>query len=134
MKKLLFLILSTILFAGEDYELKLYEKVLPILFSQNKISVYADIKSEELLYDSKILILSKDCRDATFLIGKNFDNLENSCKNKPIFATSYRSFTELENSFGAFYWRKGRPQIKFNSSNIEKFNLFLPKSLQKYSK
>ena len=130
---LLILCCFTILFAGEDYELKLYEKVLPLLFSEDSLKVYGDSEAKEILDESKILVLTRSCNDATLLIGKNFDDLESSCKNKPIFATSYRAFTDLESSFGAFYWRKGRPQIKFNSSNIKKFNLFLPNNLQRYA-
>ncbi|MEA3228820.1 MAG: hypothetical protein U9P38_07095, partial [Campylobacterota bacterium] len=66
-------------------------------------------------------------------IGKRFDTLDDSCKTKPIFATSYRSYRDLKSSFGSFYWRNGKPQIKFKLNKVEEFKLFLPKSLKKYA-
>jgi len=132
LKKLLILLifLSSTLFAGENYELKLYEKILPIIFQTDKLVVYVDSSSKEIFKNSNIFTITSDCDKATVVIGKN---LKKSCPDKPFFATSHRSFENLENSFGVFYWRNGIPNIKFNSSNIIKFNLFLPQSLKKYS-
>jgi len=134
LKKLLLILilLQNILFAENNYELKLFEKVLPAIFKIDKVLVYADADAKNILQNSSVLVLTNDCNKATLLLGKKFDNLDNSCIDKPLFATSYRSFKNEENSFGAFYWRKGRPQIKFEKSNLEKFNLDLPVSLRQY--
>jgi hypothetical protein len=76
----------------------------------------------------------ESCNDSVVVIvGKGFKRDIDIC-NKPIFATSYRSFKNLENSFGAFYWRKGRPQIKFKVNIINKYDLRLPNSLERYAK
>ena len=128
----LFLLFNTIVFANSNYELKLYEKVLPLVFNNITMLIYADKNSQKIIKESDVFKLIPECDDAVLLIGKNFDNLKESCKRKPIFSTSYRSYKNEENSIGAFYWRKGRPQLKFNISNINKFNLFIPKDLKKY--
>lgn len=130
---LIFFIFSTLSFASYDnYELKLYEKILPMILTENLL-IYADNNSKSIIEDSSILKTTLDCKKATLLIGKKFNNLDGKCKNKPIFSTSHRSFKKTTNSIGAFYWRKGRPQIKFNTSTMEKFNLMLPRSLKEFA-
>lgn len=127
------LLFGSFVFASGNYELKLYEKVLPIVLSEEKIVVYADESSQEILKDSHIFELSDNCSKATLLIGKDFSGLDDNCLNKPIFATSYRSFKEFNSSFGAFYWRKGRPQIRFSRHQMKAFKFYLPNSLLKYT-
>ena len=138
MKNLLLLLLLLLLgvdniFAGVNYELKLYEKILPIILKEESIVVYADSGSSAILKDSRVFKVTDRCLDASLLIGKRFENIDIECLKKPIFATSYRSFKSYKNSFGAFYWRKGRPQIKFKKEKIDKLKLFLPDSLSKYT-
>lgn len=137
MKKILIILLLfyNILNANNNYELKLYEKVLPSIFKQTPIKIFADKNIKEILKYSQLFHIVDNCDNAVMLlVGKNFSDLSKECKNKPIFSTSYRDFKNNDNSFGAFYWRKGRPQIKFKNSVISKFNLHLPNNLKKYSK
>jgi len=135
MKKILFiyLFLHTLLNADSNYELKLYETVIPSIITKQLIKVYLDKDAKILLKDSSKFKILNNCDESVdILIGKNFDDLSNECKNKPIFSTSYKSFKHTKNSFGAFYWRKGRPQIKFKGETIDKFKLHLPNSLERY--
>lgn len=134
MKKwvLVFLFFNTIVSASTAYELKLYEQILPLIFQNEPIEIYVDSKSKEMLEGSKIFFIVDECIDADLLIGKDFHELSSFCNTKPIFTTSYQSFKNTKNSFGAFYWRKGRPQIKFNFSRIEGMNLNFPKPLHRY--
>ena len=125
-------ILTKLLFAN-NYELKLYEHILPSIF-KGKILIYTDSKSKEILENSKILTIVDKCSEANLLIGKNFNNLDELCKKTPLFTTSYKSYKNNKDSFGAFYWRKGRPQLKFKKDVIEKLNFILPNNLQKYVK
>jgi len=133
LKKILFILifLNINLFSSENYELKLYEKILPIIFKTDRLIVYTDKYSQEIFKNSKVFSLVSSCEKATIIIGKNF---EKSCQKKPLFSTSYRSFENSKNSFGVFYWRNGVPNIMFNSKNIKRFHLFLPQSLKKYEK
>ena len=133
MKKFLIssIFISSIAFSSENYELKLYEKIFPILFKTDKLIVYADNSSKRIFRDSNIFTLTSNCEESTLIIGKDFEKI---CENKPIFTTSYRNFENLDNSFGVFYWRNGVPKIRFNLFNVKKFNLFLPQGLKKYAK
>ena len=135
MKKIIIISIFIIntLFASDSYESKLYEKILPMVFQQKNINIFPDNEAKDFFKNSSKFNIVYNCDDADLLVGKSIENFPLDCKNKPIFATSYRLFSN-ENSFGAFYWRKGRPQIKFKLSVIEKFNLHLPQSFKKYAK
>ena len=136
MKYIILLIGLTIgLFSDTKYELKLYQNILPIIFEKEVLFVFTqDEEQLNIIKDSSVFTVVKNCAESDLIIGKEFDKLPTECLDKPIFATSYRSFVNSQNSFGAFYWRKGRPQIKFKLENIEKYNLDLPNSLIKYAK
>jgi len=137
MKKLIILcaVFRVMLFANEDYELKLYEKILPDIFTQIPIYIYTTQEVKEILQKStKFKVVNRCNKRVVLLIGEDFTNLSAECKNKPVFATNYRTFRDNSNSFGAFYWTKGRPQIYFKQKNVEKFHLMLPHYLRKYEK
>jgi hypothetical protein len=123
----------TLLNAQSDYELKLYETIIPSIFKDRPLRVYLDSDMQSMLQNSKKFTIVKECDDSVnLLIGKKFQNLPAICRDKPLFATKYRTFKEHPNSFGAFYWRKGRPQIKFKKSTLFKYGIDLPNSLQRY--
>ncbi len=133
MKKIIFIIFIFVnLYATDNYTLKLYEAILPKIFDVPiKVYIKDDIKS--ILSVSREFIVVDSCDETVdILIGKHFDNLPESCQKKPVFATSYNEYKDNIHSFGAFYWRKGRPQIRFNQINLQKYNLVLPTELQKY--
>ncbi len=132
---LLILSLTIQLLSNDNYELKLYQTLLPTIFQKDTLTIYVkDIEQLNIIKGSTILKVSNNCANVDLIIGKNFDNLPQECKAKPIFSTSYRSFINSENSFGAFYWSKGRPQVQFKLKIIEKYSLYLPNNLMKYAK
>ena len=134
MRKLLivFIFITYSFSSNNNYELKLYEKILPNIFKK-ELLIYADKNSKEILQDSNILKLTTNCIDADIFIGKSFKNLPLKCQDKPIFSTNYRSFLNNDNSIGAFYWRKGRPQIKFKLDVLKRYNLKLSQSLMEFT-
>jgi len=134
--RVIFSILSLFLalFAQDNYELKLYEKILPVIFKVQNLNIYVDEDSKSIIKNTKFFYIVSDCTNASLLIGKKFNSLKNECLSKPRFATSYKSFMKQPNVIGAFYWRKSRPQIRFKSENILKYHLFLPDSLRRFAK
>ena len=135
MKKIFILLsINILLFAQGSYELKLFEQIIPAIFKQKQVKVYADEDVKELLKSSNKFQLVNSCSEANvIIIAYSLNNLHDNCVNRPIFATSYKTFKNNNNSFGAFYWRKGRPQIKFKSKTLDKYHLELPENLQKYA-
>ena len=133
MKKILFIFVMTISVYGSD-ELKIYERVLPSIFRVSKINVFI---SDDLRYNiskSKYFRVVNHCEDAMLLMGSGFKNLKKECLQKPVFATNYITYKKYKNSFGAFYWRKARPQLKFNLDVLGRLHLVLPRTLQKYAR
>jgi hypothetical protein len=118
---------------NNNYELKLYEQVLPSIFGKHCL-VFADYKIYNKLKKSKILNLTSKCQDANLLVGYRFDDIDTKCLNKPIFSTTARSYKNQKNSFGAFYWMKGRPQIRFDKCVLDKFDLKLPDNLKEFAR
>jgi len=136
MKTIILLIcINNLLVANSNYELKLYEKIFSTIFQNIPIKIYGDKSSTILLKASNRFEIRKICdENVDLIIGKNFTNLSSICKKKPLFATSYRWYKSQKNSFGTFYWRKGRPQIKFKKDSFKRFHLHLPQNLIKYAK
>lgn len=128
-----FLISTNFLFAATQYELLLYEKILPSIFHNTPLKIYASQDEYKLLkYSNKFNLVSYCDSSVVLLLGSQFENLPKECQNKPIFATNYRVFKNNTHSFGAFYWRKGRPQIIFDQAILNNYNITLPDSLKKY--
>ena len=120
---------STYLFAN-SYEIKLYETIFTKLFNKPVIYLFVD-KNKEEFKNSKVLKIVNNCKEADIILLYKLEDLQ--CKNKPIFVTNYIDFIS-SNAIGAFYWRKGRPQLILNKKSIDSYNLHLDKSLLKYVK
>lgn len=133
--KVLFLFIVGVMYinAADNYELKLYEKVLPLFFEKEPIRVYADKDTSKVLQKSSKFQIIEQCDNSVhLLIGRSFPDLSDTCRKKPLFSTSYRVYRSQKNSFGAFYWRKGRPQLKFKKHVLEYFKIKIPKNLARY--
>jgi len=136
MKHIILILLLTIeLISDTHYELKLYESLLPTLFQKKSLIVYTQEREQKnIVKNSLVLKLSNSCSDADLIITKYVATIPKECANKPLFATSYRSYRDAKSAFGAFYWRKGRPQIHFKLETMKRYHLYLSHSLQKYAK
>ena len=134
MKKLLLVFLVVVHLFANNYEVKLYEKIIPSIFQKKIVDVYASKDTKEFFKNRYLFRTTDDCTKADIIVGKKFKDLNTECLKKPFFTTSYRAYRKYGNSIGAFYWTKGRPQLQFDLQKIEKYHLFLPKSLRRYSK
>jgi len=134
---LVVILLKMSMFASDDkYTLKLYEKVIPLVLSSKHINIYTDKKIKQLFKYSHLFTVVSECKKADIVIGSKFEyHKDIKCiKQKPLFATSYPSYIDNENSFGAFYWRKGRPQLRLNKKGIKRYNFMIPDSLERFAK
>jgi hypothetical protein len=128
------LIVSAVVLAySDDYTLKLYEYLLPSLFKSSPVVVLADAQERETLRKSRHFLVTNVCsKDVDLLIGSSFDRVPKLCKDKPFFATTRKRYLNHSSAFGAFYWRKGRPQIHFKKEALKRFHLTLPAKLQRF--
>jgi hypothetical protein len=124
-KILLFLVFFSSLFA-KDIELKLFEQLFSSLFNKKTIYVYTSPKFDKIFKESKVLIPVKECKKADIVFG-----VLKKC-NKPIFVLNYYVYKSNPDVLGAFYWRKGRPQLRLRKKIILKYNLHIDKTFEDF--
>ncbi|AZV46430.1 hypothetical protein C3L23_03850 [Nautilia sp. PV-1] len=127
MKKiiLLFFIFSGMLFS-QDIEVKLFSKLFTTLFNKKTVFVYTENKKYQNL-QSIFLVNVKDCKKADIVLG-----ISKKCKTKPHFLLDYYNYKKDKNAIGAFYWRKGRPQLRLRKKMILKYHLYISPEFEDY--
>jgi hypothetical protein len=131
--KWLLLLLSLSLAHAQTPEQELIVKVLKLLTYKGKSMVVYEHQPAVSLQGSSFESLTQECHQAGLVYGMAFESLPSACKSLPRFSTDYEIFQKDKNSIGAFYWRKGRPQLRFNKERCEDFNIILPQELVQYA-
>ncbi|WP_333803929.1 hypothetical protein [Sulfurospirillum sp.] len=117
---------------AETPEQELIVKVLKLISIKNVSVVIYEHEPSITLQGSTFTNLVQQCSHADIVYGSNFETLPASCKTLPRFSTDYEIFQKDEHVIGAFYWRKGRPQLRFNEERCERFEIVLPPELVRY--
>ena len=94
-----------------------------------KIYVHLDIKAVNE-YSEKFNIV-KNCADADIVLLSTTIDIPSTCRGKVFFGTRYKHLKD-EKVIGAFFWQKGRPNILFYKSRLDKKHIKLDRSLDKY--
>ena len=110
-------------------ESKIVKLLFSSLFNSTKINIYVDDKKKYTIIKEAGFNLVKTCSKADLVYSSSY-LIE--CNNKPIFTDNYKSFRDEKNVIGAFYWKKGRPNILFLKPRLDSFELKLPEKLEKY--
>ena len=134
--RLLFLsILSALLLSASDisHQVKILEKVVSEISLNKEIKIWSDDKNiiEELNKNSKFKT-TLNCKDATCIILKDKVNLSNLCDTTYIFVLDYKLLSEVPQSFGALFWKKGRPNIVIIEPRIKAQKILISKNLKPY--
>ena len=125
MRKLIIVLLVVLAF-GEIEGLKpLLGEVLPAITHKEKVKVFTLAKYYVYFRNKKFMVVM-DCKESDIVFG-NF-----ICDDKPTFALSYDFYKKHKNVIGVFYYRKGRPQLKFKKEGLIKFFKTISKSLRNY--
>lgn len=123
---------STVLLSKTPEE-ELIMNVLRLLQANEKTMKVYEHHASRLLEKHAFEHRVQECKDAHLIYGETFENLPFTCKNLPRFSTEYEQFQKDERVIGAFYWRKGRPQLRFNEKRCKDFNIALPQELAQYA-
>jgi hypothetical protein len=116
--------MTVVLFASAKIEL--FEKLFTSLF--NKPVVYVLTNNEDLKYStSRVIKIVNQCDTADLIVG----NIDKNCS-KPRFLLDYYQFKKDPNAIGAFYWRKGRPQLRLRKKIIKKYHLHVSKDFEDF--
>ncbi len=107
------------------------EIVISLTNKQNpKVCLYKFHEYEKKEYENFSEFKITNCQLADIILVKGIE--EKISFKKPAFALDYISFKNCQNCIGAFYWRKGRPQIILIKENLDLFNIKVNKELQNY--
>ena len=123
---------STALIAKTPEE-ELIMNVLKLLQTHEKTMKVYEHHASRLLEKNAFEHRVQECTDAHLIYGETFETLPFTCKKLPRFSTEYEQFQKDEKVIGAFYWRKGRPQLRFNEKRCKDFNITLPQELVQYA-
>jgi hypothetical protein len=135
MRLLLISILSALILSASsiDSQVKIIERVISEISLSQQISMWSDDKNilTKLKEHGKFKTTSK-CKDATFVILKNKKHLSEVCTHTHIFVLNYKLLSDIPQSFGALFWRKGRPNIVILEPRIKEQNIEISKNLEPY--
>ena len=136
MKFLLSTILLTLALFSDDvnhHQIRILEKVFLEISIDTKMIVWSDNQKilNELKNHNKLTMADK-CKDATILILENKIQKTKACESKPTFVLNYDLLSEIPQSFGALFWKKGRPNIVIIKPRIESQSIKISKDLRPY--
>ena len=126
---LLFIAFNSSLF-GASSESKIVRLIFNSLYPNNStlLSFTNEAKKEVILKEARLRV-TRLCSSSSILYSSSYPD---ECHNKPLFTDNYKTFKKNPNAIGALYWKKGRPNIIFLKSRLQKFGLSLPSKLKKY--
>lgn len=134
---ILTLLLAFSLFASDNKDViraQIIEKIISNISINEVITVWSDNK--ELIAEfrkSSNLITTDDCDKANIVVVEDAKNIEDEdCKNKPIFVLNYNLLKDLPESFGAFFWKKGRPNIVIIKPRTLSHGIIVNRELEAY--
>jgi len=128
--------LSLLLFASDSSD-KLRVKILETIFSEitidEKLRVWSDNKNilSEIREHDKFETATS-CNSANIIILEYKENLQESCSSKCIFVLKYNLLSDIEHSFGALFWKKGRPNIVILEPRVKSQSIIITKDLEPY--
>lgn len=132
LKYVLFWVLSLTFSFAETPEQELIVKVFKLFSIKDVPIVVYEHNPIISLKGSSFTNIVAECAQADVVYGSHFETLPKECILLPRFSTEYEIFHNDERVIGAFYWRKGRPQLRFSKERCERFNIFLPPELVRY--
>lgn len=113
-------------------EQELIVKVLKLISTKNVSVIVYEHHPSISLEGSTFTNLVGQCSHADIIYGSHFETLPQSCQSLPRFSTDYDAFQKDDHVIGSFYWRKGRPQLRFDKERCDRFEIFLPEELVRY--
>ncbi len=135
MKFLLLSILSALLLSASsvDSQVKILEKVVSEILLNKQIAIWSDDKDIlSKIKNHKKFKTTTNCKEATFVILKDKKSLSRVCGHTHIFVLDYKLLSDIPQSFGALFWKKGRPNIVILESRIKKQGIRVTKNLEPY--
>jgi len=123
----------------KELEVRILEKIFTDITGKKKVRVVIlgskrDYFSRNISAYSERLKESKSCRkaDIVFLAGVYRGKLPKGCGGKILFSSRKKDIFLRENCVGAFFWKKGRPNILFIRERLRKKRIKLPPEYNRF--
>ncbi len=135
--KILFLsILSALLLSASSvtHQVKILEKIISEILVKKQITIWSDDKDILAQFeDNNRFKTTKNCKNATMIILRDKKQLLSSgCSQSHIFVLNYELLSDVPHSFGALFWKKGRPNIIILEPRIKAQEINISKNLKPY--
>jgi hypothetical protein len=119
--------------ASNGLKQQILEKILTNISLNKELIIWSDNKELVGEFDKKdSFTTTADCKDATLLILENKKNLDKACHEKATFVLDYALLKEIPQSFGAIFWKKGRPNIVIIAPRAKKSSIIISEKLDDY--
>lgn len=112
-------------------ESSIFKEVIGAMVKTDKPKVFIYKENNSLQKHSDGLELVYSCSNADVVVVSTLKNLPDLCFDKIIFGTKY-SHLKDSRVVGAFFWQKGRPNILFYKDRLDKNDIKLDSSFDKY--
>ncbi len=138
MKTLLILIMAIQLLLASNnsvntHKVRILETIVKGITLQEKIVVWSDNNSLlSVLKKQNNIETSYKCINSTLIILEKNKNLKEECLSKKIFVLNYNLLSTIKKSFGALFWKKGRPNIVFIEPRLKSQSISISKDLESY--
>jgi len=133
---LTFLFSITLLFAGtgdENLKIKILKKIVSGIHNSDSMKLWSDdYHILKAFSDDDVYHVTMKCESADIIILKEKENLPSYCVHQHIFVLSYKLLNDIPKSFGAFFWKKGRPNIVFIEPRVKENSLELSIEMKPY--
>ncbi|OHE19968.1 MAG: hypothetical protein A2525_12225 [Sulfurimonas sp. RIFOXYD12_FULL_36_11] len=109
------------------------EKVFTNISINKEIIIWSDNENLILEFKAKAnFATASKCGDAYLLILENKQNIDKECQEKAIFVMNYALLKEIPQSFGAIFWKKGRPNIVIIAPRAKARSIKISEKLDDY--
>jgi len=130
---LIFIVTLQAFDASNGLKQQILEKILTNISLNKELIIWSDNKELIEEFDKKdSFTTTADCKDATLLILENKKNLDKACHEKAIFVLDYALLKEIPQSFGAIFWKKGRPNIVIIAPRAKQSSIIISEKLDDY--
>jgi len=126
----------TLLFAGigdENLKIKILKKIVSGIQNSDSMRLWSDdYHILKAFSDDEKYHVAMRCENADIIILKEKEHLPSHCVHQHIFVLSYKLLNDIPKSFGAFFWKKGRPNIVFIEPRVKENSLELTVEMEPY--
>ncbi len=135
MKLLLLAILSALFLSASSikHQVKILEKVVSEISLDEKIIIWSDDKDIlAQLKNNNRFKTTPQCQNASIIVLKEKKELSSICSKAHVFVLNYELLSDIPQSFGALFWKKGRPNIVILEPRIKTQNIRVSLNLEPY--